>query len=81
MAEGKKLIREVLKTENRELDKLELTFTWERDTKRARLFQEQLGDTEFSDQSVAVGSLYVKQQALQMIGDPKKIKVTIESIE
>ena len=61
-----------------ELEKLELIFTEERKTKRAVLFEEQLGEQSFSDQDVAVGSLYVKQQALEMIGNPGKIKVIIE---
>jgi uncharacterized protein YlbG (UPF0298 family) len=65
----------------KELDKLELVFTWEHDTKRARLFQESLGDVAYSDQDVAVSALYVKQQALEKIGYPKRIKVTIEPIE
>ena len=65
----------------KELDKIVLDFTADRDTKRARLFQEQLGEQAYSEQDVAVGALYVKLQALQMIGDPKKLRVTIEPIE
>lgn len=64
-----------------ELEKIELVFHKERDTKRATLFTEQLGGFEYSDQSVAVGPLYIKQQALSMIGSPTKIKVTIEPAE
>lgn len=63
-----------------ELSKLELTFTEDRKTKRAVLFSEVLGGQAYSDQDVAVGSLYVKKQALEMIGGPGKIKVTIEPI-
>lgn len=69
-----------VKEKEKELDKLDLTFTWERDTKRMTLFQEQLGEIEFSDKGPAVGALYVNQQALEMIGSPKKIKVTIEPV-
>lgn len=65
----------------RELDKLTLIFTKERDTKRTTLFQEQLGAFEYSDKSYAVGALYVNQQALEMIGKPEKLKVTIEPAE
>ncbi len=61
-----------------ELDKLELTFTKDRDTKRTVLFEEQLGEQAYSEKDIAVGSLYVMRQALEMIGNPKKIKVTIE---
>lgn len=61
-----------------ELDKLELIFTEDRTTKRTVLFQEQLGEQAYSGQDVAVGSLYVKKEALEMIGDPKKLRVTIE---
>lgn len=64
-----------------ELNKLELIFTEDRKTKRAVLFEEQLGEQSFSDQDIAVGSLYLKKQALEMIGNPGKIKVTIEPAE
>lgn len=60
------------------MDKIELTFTEERKTKRAVLFREELGEQSWSDQDVAVGNLYVKKQALETIGNPTKIKVTIE---
>lgn len=62
----------------KEVDKIVLEFEYSRDTKRTQLFQEILGEQAWSDQDVAVGSLYVKMQALQMLGSPKKIKVTIE---
>ncbi len=61
-----------------ELDKLELIFTEDRKTLRTVLFEEQLGDQGYSNEDVAVGSLYVKKQALEMIGNPGKLKVTIE---
>lgn len=63
-----------------ELTKLELTFVEERKTKRAVLFSEVLGEQAYSDQDVAVGSLYMKRQALEMIGNPGKIRVTIEPV-
>lgn len=62
------------------MDKIELTFAEERKTTRAVLFRELLGEQAWSDQDVAVGPLYVKKQALEEIGNPKKIKVTIEPI-
>lgn len=61
-----------------ELDKLELIFIEERKTKRTVLFNEVLGEQTYSDEDVAVGTLYLKKQALEMIGNPGKIKVTIE---
>ena len=61
-----------------ELDKLELIFTEDRKTLRTVLFEEQLGEQAYSDKDVAVGPLYVMKQALEMIGNPTKIKVTIE---
>ncbi len=61
-----------------ELDKIELIFIEDRKTARTVLFEEQVGEQTFSDQDVAVGSLYVKKQALEMIGNPTKLKVTIE---
>lgn len=65
----------------KELDKIVIEFHKERDTLRTTLFKEQLGEQAFSDQDVAVGSLYVKLQALEMLGSPEKIKVTIEPID
>ena len=65
-------------------DKIVAEFKPIRDTKRARLFEEQLGDQQWSDQDVAVGPLYVKLQALELIGANKagqKIRVTIEPVE
>lgn len=64
----------------REKDNITLTFMQERSTKRAVLFNEQLEDRQWSDQDIAVGSLYVKKQALELIGNPEKIKVTIEPV-
>lgn len=61
-----------------EFDKLELTFKEDRKTKRTVLFEEQLGEQAFSEKDVAIGSLYVQKEALEMIGNPEKIKVTIE---
>lgn len=61
-----------------ELEKLELIFTEDRKTLRTVLFEEQLGEQGFSDEDIAVGPLYVKKQALEMIGNPSRLKVTIE---
>ena len=65
----------------KELEKIVLEFVADRDTKRTRLFQEKLGEQAYSDQDVAIGPIYMKLQALEMIGDPQKLKVTIEPVE
>jgi len=64
-----------------ELDKLELNFTEDRKTTRTVLFEEELGEQEWSKKGVAVGSLYVLKEALELIGNPKRLKVTIEPKE
>ena len=61
-----------------ELDKLELVFAEDRKTTRTVLFEEQIGDQAYSIKDYAVGPLYVMKEALAMIGNPKRIKVTIE---
>ena len=63
------------------MDSIILTFTVRRKTKRAVLFDEQLGDQQWSDQDVAIGPLYVKKQALDLIGNPNSIRVTIEPLK
>lgn len=63
------------------MDRIVLEFKSRRQTKRARLFDEELGEQQWSDQDVAVGPLYVKQQALELIGNPERIRVTIEPIK
>ena len=61
-----------------ELDKLELIFTEDRKTIRTVLFLEELGEQAFSSKDIAVGPLYVQKEALEMIGNPGRLKVTIE---
>lgn len=61
-----------------ELDKIVLEFKEDRKTKRTVKFDEVLGDQAWSEKDVAVGPLYVQKEALEMIGNPSKIKVTIE---
>lgn len=63
-----------------ELGKLELTFKEDRKTTRTVLFEEELGEEELSSKGYAVGSIYVMKEALEMIGNPGKIKVTIEPV-
>ncbi len=59
-------------------NKIELEFKEDRKTTRTVKFDEVLGDFAWSDKDVAVGPLYVQKQALELIGNPVKIKVTIE---
>lgn len=62
------------------LEKIELTFSQHNDTKRAVSFLEDLPEVPWSDQDVAIGHLSIKKQALELIGSPDKIKVTIEPV-
>lgn len=64
-----------------QIEKIVLEFKKLRDTKNTTLFEEKLGEQEWSDKSTAVGSLYVNRQALEFIGMPEKIRVTIEPIK
>ena len=59
------------------MEKLELKFSYEKETKNTIRYQELLGEVAYSDKDVAVGHLYVMKQAL---GDPppRRLKVTIE---
>jgi len=57
---------------------IELVFSRSRETKRTILFMEELSDQAWSDKDVAIGPLYIQKQALEFIGDPDKIKVTIK---
>ena len=63
------------------LDKIVVEYVKERDTKRMTLFKDELGEQSYSDQDYAVNSLYVHQQALELIGTPAKLRITIEPIE
>lgn len=63
------------------VDKIVLEFKELRETKRTHLFEEELGEQSWSDQDVAIGNLYIKTQALQMIGMPSRVRVTVEPID
>lgn len=64
-----------------QIDKIELTFTQDRTTVRTVLFQEDFGEQEWSIKGGAVVSLYVMKEALELIGNPSRLKVTIEPLE
>ena len=59
------------------MEKLELIFTYEKETKNTIRYQEELGEVAHSGRDIAVGSLYVQREAL---GDlpPQRLRVTIE---
>lgn len=58
--------------------KLELKFTREKETKNTIRYQEELGEEAYSSRDIAVGTLYVRKEAL---GEPapRRLKVTIEA--
>jgi hypothetical protein len=59
------------------MDKLELTFTYEKETKNTIRYQEELGDEAHSSRDIAVGTIYIQKEVL---GEPapQRLKVTIE---
>jgi len=59
------------------MEKLELRFTYEKETKNTIRYQEELDDEAHSSKDIAVGTLYVQKEVL---GDPvpQRLKVTIE---
>jgi len=59
------------------MEKLELTFTYEKPTKNCIRYQEELGEEAHSSRDAAVGSLYIQKEAL---GEPvpQRLRVTIE---
>ena len=44
------------------MEKLELKFTYEKETKNTIRYQEELGDEAYSSKDVAIGSLYVQKE-------------------
>ncbi len=59
------------------MDKLELRFTYEKETKNTIRYKEELGHEAHSSRDIAVGTLYVQREAL---GEPvsQRLRVTIE---
>ncbi|MBA7704262.1 hypothetical protein ES703_113064 [subsurface metagenome] len=59
------------------MEKLELRFSYEKETKNTIRYQEELGEEAHSGRDIAIGSLYVQKEAL---GEPvpQRLKVTIE---
>ncbi len=62
------------------MEKLELTFSYEKETKNTIRYQEELGEEAYSSKDIAIGYLYIQKDALgQPI--PKRLKVVIQSLE
>ncbi|MBA7639925.1 hypothetical protein ES703_47586 [subsurface metagenome] len=62
------------------MDKLELKFTYEKETKNTVRYQEELGEEAYSSKDIAVGSLYIQKEVLG-VPPPQRLKVTIEAEE
>lgn len=61
-----------------ELDKIELVFKKAYTTKRKVRYDEQLGEYEFSRKGPALDYMYPYTEAMELIGSPEKVRVTIE---
>lgn len=61
------------------MEKLELRFTYEKETRNCIRYKEELGEVTHSSRDIAVGALYVQKEAL---GEPapQRLKVTIEDM-
>jgi hypothetical protein len=59
------------------MDKLELIFSREKETKNTIRYQEELGEEAHSSRDIAVGTIYVQKEALGELA-PQRLKVTIE---
>ena len=59
------------------MEKLELRFTYEKETKNTIRYQEELGDEAHSSRDIAVGTVYIQKEALGL-PVPQRLKVTIE---
>jgi len=59
------------------MEKLELKFTYEKETKNTVRYKEELGEVAYSSRDIAVGTLYVQKEVL---GDPppQRLRVIIE---
>ena len=59
------------------MEKLELRFTYEKETRNTIRYREELGEMAHSSRDIAIGILYVQKEAL---GEPvpQRLRVTIE---
>lgn len=62
------------------MEKLELKFTYEKETKNTIRYQEELGEVAHSSRDVAIGVIYIQKEVL---GEPvpQRLRVTIEEDE
>lgn len=60
------------------MEKLELKFTYDKETKNTIRYKEELGEAAHSSRDIAVGALYIQKEVL---GEPapQRLRVTIES--
>jgi hypothetical protein len=61
-----------------EMEKIELFFTQSYRTKKKVRYDEEVGEQEFSEKGPAIGYTYPFIEAMELIGIPQRIKVTIE---
>jgi len=59
------------------MERLELRFCYEKETKNTIRYQEELGAVAHSSRDIAVGSLYIQKECLEEPA-PRRLKVTIE---
>ena len=59
------------------MEKLELIFSREKETKNTVRYQEELGEVAHSSRDIAVGTLYVQKEVLGQPA-PQRLRVTIE---
>ena len=62
------------------MEKLDLRFVHEKETRNTCRYQEEIGEETYSNRDIAVGFLYVQKECL---GDPppRRLKVIIEEDE
>jgi hypothetical protein len=62
------------------MEKLELRFTYEKETRNTIRFKEELGEVAHSSRDIAVGTLYIQKEVL---GEPvpQRLRVIIEPEE
>jgi len=63
------------------MDKFELYFTQAYRTRRKTRYNEELGEVELSEAGTAIDYLYIRNEAIELLGYPHKIRITIEPIK
>ena len=62
------------------MEKLELKFTYEKETKNCIRYKEELGEVAHSSRDIAVGTIYIQKEVLGN-PPPRRLKVVIEPEE